>query len=128
VAAAGGSSSVEFRREDLTNLRLPEVSFKHAFSWGVIIHIREAERALGELARVVAPGGSLALYVTNNESWDKKLEDLVRRSLRRPLHRENHEPPLWVAVYGTTCMVRSCGFGSLTSRHWRQNWRNVAFI
>jgi SAM-dependent methyltransferase len=91
VAAAGGSSSVEFRREDLTNLRLPDVSFKHAFSWGVIIHIREAERALGELARVVAPGGSLALYVTNNDSWDKKLEDFFRRILRRPLHREKHD-------------------------------------
>jgi SAM-dependent methyltransferase len=107
VMAAGAGASVEFRQEDLTKLRLPDASFKHVFSWGVIIHIREANRALSELARVVAPGGSLALYVTNNDSWDKKLEDLVRRILRRPLRREGHAlgSGVWYDMHGEKLWV-----------------------
>jgi SAM-dependent methyltransferase len=107
VAAAGASSSVEFRQEDLTKLSLADASFKYVFSWGVIIHIREAKQALSELARVVAPGGSLALYVTNNDSWDKKLEDFARRILRKPLRRENHSlgSGVWYEMHGEKLWV-----------------------
>jgi SAM-dependent methyltransferase len=107
VAAAGASSSVEFRQEDLTKLSLADASFKYVFSWGVIIHIREAKQALSELARVVAPGGSLALYVTNNDSWDKKLEDFARRILRKPLRRENRSlgSGVWYEMHGEKLWV-----------------------
>jgi ubiquinone/menaquinone biosynthesis C-methylase UbiE len=89
VAAAGLSSAVEFRREDLTRLTLPDASFRYVFSWGVVIHIREIDRALDELARVVQPGGKLALYVTNKHAWDHKLESALRLLLHRPLHRQS---------------------------------------
>ena len=107
VAGAGASSSVEFRQEDLTKLTLPDASFKYVFSWGVIIHIREAKQALSELARVVAPGGSLALYVTNNDSWDRKLEDFARRILRKPLRSENHSlgSGVWYDMHGEKLWV-----------------------
>ncbi len=107
VAAAGASSSVEFRQGDLTKLSLADASFKYVFSWGVIIHIREAKQALSELARVVAPGGSLALYVTNNDSWDKKLEDFARRILRKPLRRETHSlgSGVWYEMHGEKLWV-----------------------
>jgi SAM-dependent methyltransferase len=85
IAAAGLASAVEFRREDLTRLTFPDASFHYVFSWGVIIHIHDVEKALDELARVVAPGGVLALYVTNRKAWDHKLESLLRFLLRRPL-------------------------------------------
>lgn len=85
VAAAGLSSAIEFRQEDLTRLTFPDASFRYVFSWGVIIHIREVERALDELARIIEPGGKLALYVTNSGSLDGKVESLLRFLLRKPL-------------------------------------------
>jgi 2-polyprenyl-3-methyl-5-hydroxy-6-metoxy-1,4-benzoquinol methylase len=108
VAAAGAASSVEFSRQDLTRLTLPDASFRYAFSWGVIIHIHDVEKALDEFARIVEPGGKLALYVTNQSAWDHKLERLLRFMLRKPLLGRTtvalgtgtlydlHEQKLWV--------------------------------
>jgi 2-polyprenyl-3-methyl-5-hydroxy-6-metoxy-1,4-benzoquinol methylase len=84
IATAGVGRAVEFRQEDLTRLTFPDASFRYVFSWGVIIHIHDVEKALDELARVIEPGGKLALYVTNNKSWDQKLETLFRLVLRKP--------------------------------------------
>ena len=84
VAAAGLASAVEFRHEDLTQLTFPNASFHYVFSWGVIIHIPNVEKALDQLARVVEPGGKLALYVGNSKSWDQKLELFLRFLLRKP--------------------------------------------
>jgi SAM-dependent methyltransferase len=85
VERAGVADSVEFARADLTRLGFPDEAFRRVFSWGVIIHIRDIERALDELVRVVAPGGRLALYVTNASAWDHKIETAARFLLRKPL-------------------------------------------
>jgi len=79
------TATERFAREDLTRLSFPDGSFRHIFSWGVIIHIRDIESALDELVRVCAPGGRLALYVTNASAWDYKLEAVARFLLRKPL-------------------------------------------
>jgi SAM-dependent methyltransferase len=84
IAVAGVASAVDFRQEDLTHLTFPDSSFRYVFSWGVIIHIPDVEKALDELARIVEPGGKLALYVTNSKSWDQKLESWLRFLLRKP--------------------------------------------
>jgi SAM-dependent methyltransferase len=108
VTAAGAAALVEFSMQDLTRLTFPDASFRYVFSWGVIIHIHEVEKALDQLTRIVEPGGKLALYVTNRSAWDHKLERLLRFVLRKPLEgRESlrlgtgtwydlHEQKLWV--------------------------------
>ena len=88
ASAAGIESSIEFHCEDLTKLSFADASFRHVFSWGVLIHIREVERALDELARITEPGGTLGLYVTNISAFDLKLEALLRFLIGRPLNRE----------------------------------------
>jgi SAM-dependent methyltransferase len=103
VANAGLASAVQFQQEDLTRLTFPNRSFRYVFSWGVIVHVRAVEKALDEFARIVEPGGKLALYVTNSEAWDHKLESLVRFLLRRPLvGRESHPlgNGIWYEMHG----------------------------
>lgn len=85
VECAGVGSMVQFQQQDLTRLDLPDGSFRHVFSWGVVIHIREIDKALDELARVVEPGGTVALWVTNARALDYALERIARRMLRKPL-------------------------------------------
>lgn len=82
---AGVSDKIEFHQKDLTNLDFPDESFDYVFSWGVIIHIPEAEKALDELARIIKPGGKLALYLTNKTALDHKLESFARFMIRKPL-------------------------------------------
>lgn len=81
---AGVSDQIELQKEDLTALSLPSESYSAVFCWGVVIHIPEIARALDELVRTVAPGGRLALQLTNRGAWDHKLERLVRWILRKP--------------------------------------------
>jgi SAM-dependent methyltransferase len=85
VERAGVADSVEFAREDLTRLSFPDGAFDRIFSWGVIIHIRDIESALDELIRVCAPGGRLALHVTNASAWDYTIENVGRFLIRKPL-------------------------------------------
>jgi SAM-dependent methyltransferase len=84
VDAAGVSASVEFQQEDLTHLSFPSNSFKYVFSWGVVIHIRDIELALSELARITAPGGKFALYINNASAIDLDLERFGRALLSKP--------------------------------------------
>jgi len=92
VERAGVAPAVIFEKQDLTRFTFKDASFQYVFSWGVIIHIHEVEKALDELARVTAPRGSLAIYVTNRSSLDQKLEAAVRGILRRPLKERANLP------------------------------------
>jgi len=94
---AGLADRIEFERGDLTALRFADASFDRVFSWGVIIHIPEIERALSELARILSPGGKLALYVTNRRAWDYALLDALG-----PLRRRR-TPPLQKTPLGEGC-------------------------
>jgi SAM-dependent methyltransferase len=132
VAAAGLAAAVEFRQEDLTRLSFPDASFRYVFSWGVIIHIPDVEKALDELARVTKPGGSLALYVTNSRAWDHYLESLLRLLLRKPLDgRESlrlgsgiwyqmHGQKLWVWQFDIEELIRQ-----LTIRGFRLTHKTI---
>jgi ubiquinone/menaquinone biosynthesis C-methylase UbiE len=141
VTTAGYSDVVEFQQQDLTNLSFPDAAFQYVFCWGVIIHIPQIEKALDQLARIVAPGGKLALYVTNKSAWDHKLESMLRFILHKPLSGLEHLPmgngiwydmhgeKLWVwqiDVEALTNYLENLGFrrthriiGEFTEIHWR---------
>jgi SAM-dependent methyltransferase len=90
---AGVADRIAFEQGDLTNLRFEDNSFDCVFSWGCIIHIPDIEKALAELARIVKPGGRLALQVLNRGAWDGFIERTARKLLgKKPL--ESSEQPL----------------------------------
>ena len=86
------TDKIEFYQKDLTKLDFTDSSFRYVFSWGVIIHIPDAEKALDELARIVKPGGKLALYITNKTAVDHKIESFMRFMARKPLTGLQHLP------------------------------------
>jgi SAM-dependent methyltransferase len=115
---AGVASNISFQQADLTKLTLADASYSHVFSWGVIIHIHEADKALDELARVLKPGGRLGLYLTNSRALDHKLERLLRRVLRKPAPDQSlplgvgrwyqmHGHQLWVWQFDVDALTRA---------------------
>jgi len=137
---AGVSEKIEFHQKDLTCLDFPDESFGYVFSWGVVIHIREAEKALNELGRIVKPGGKLALYLTNKTALDHKLEAFARFFLRKPLEREQlalgegcwysmNEEKIWVWRFNAKSLteylatqgfrLRKRRIGELSEVQWR---------
>lgn len=84
-AAKAGFGGIEFSQDDLTRLSLKSGGYPLVFSWGVVIHVPDAEAALDQLARVTAPGGKLALHILGAGSLDDLAERLARKLLGKPL-------------------------------------------
>ena len=70
VEAAGVADRVEVVHADLLELPFPDGAFEVVLCWGVLMHIPEVERAIGELCRVVAPGGAAVVGEGNVRSID----------------------------------------------------------
>lgn len=60
--------AVDVRRMDAEQLGFPDASFDYVFSWGVIHHSRATESIIGEIARVLRPGGRGLVMVYNRHS------------------------------------------------------------
>jgi ubiquinone/menaquinone biosynthesis C-methylase UbiE len=58
----------EVLEADGENLPFGDASFDLVFSWGVIHHTTDMERALGELVRVLRPAGTLVLMLYHRRS------------------------------------------------------------
>ena len=66
LAAFGLEGDVQ--QGDGERLDFEEASFDLVFSWGVIHHSSDMDRALQELVRVLRPGGTIVLMVYNRHS------------------------------------------------------------
>lgn len=87
AAEAGFGATVEFRRADLTEIPLPAGSVKGALCWGVLMHVPPIEKAVADLARIIAPGGVIAISEGNKRS----IQSTFLRGLKRLLRRERAE-------------------------------------
>jgi SAM-dependent methyltransferase len=118
VREAGVEQLVTVGREDLTALSLPDDSADRVLCWGVLMHVPAIERAVGELSRVLAPGGTLVVCEGNVRAPDelalRVLDRLGRTtsSVRTPSGQER-----W----------RETSAGPLLARRTDQRWLIRAF-
>lgn len=60
--------AADVREADAEHLPFPDASFDFVWSWGVIHHSESTEDVVREIARVLRPGGELALMVYHRSS------------------------------------------------------------
>jgi 2-polyprenyl-3-methyl-5-hydroxy-6-metoxy-1,4-benzoquinol methylase len=84
VRAAGLEHLIDIGREDLIELSYAEHSFDYALCWGVLMHVPQIERAIGELSRVIAPGGHLIVHEGNMHSPEAIAVLTAKRMTRSP--------------------------------------------
>lgn len=83
VRRAGFDDRIVLRQGDLMNLPFRDGEFSYILCWGVLMHVPDVERALAELARVLAPGGVLVTSEANMYS----LQSVGMRTLKTLLGR-----------------------------------------
>ena len=83
MAREGLDERVSFRAEKLEQLSFADDHFDFVHCRGVLMHIPDWERALGELCRVLKPGGKLVVIESNLSSIEARLVRLARRLSRR---------------------------------------------
>jgi len=81
----------DVREADAESLPFPDGSFDFVWSWGVIHHSESTERVAAEIARVLRPGGTLALMVYHRTSITFWLNYVLYRGVIRGGLR--HESP-----------------------------------
>jgi SAM-dependent methyltransferase len=81
LALAGLEADV--READAESLPYDDGSFDFVWSWGVIHHSESTDRVIQEIARVMRPGGSLALMVYHRNSMTFWLNYVAYRGVVR---------------------------------------------
>jgi SAM-dependent methyltransferase len=75
--------NVECMQADLLALPFEDASFDFVYSLGVLHHLDETERALGELVRTLKPGGRLRVYLYwKRHGWKGRLLNAVTAARR----------------------------------------------
>jgi len=95
VKRAGMEDRIELRQGDLLKLPFSDATFDFVHSWGVLMHVPRLEDALGELIRVLKPGGKLVVMENNVRSLHVQAEKLARLAkllLRRRVNERKSTP------------------------------------
>lgn len=74
---------VEVLQADIMSLPFKKESFDIIFSLGVIHHTYNTEKAFGELAKLVKPGGKMSVWVYSDEGWKAKIHNRTLVNLYR---------------------------------------------
>lgn len=83
VSSHGFVDRITLHKEDLTALSFADGQFTAIVCWGVLMHVPDLSKALGELARVLTPGGRLVISVANMYSLQAVGIRTTRALLRR---------------------------------------------
>lgn len=70
---------IRLEQQNLLHLSFADRSFHYAVCWGVLMHVPEVAKAVGELSRIMAPGGRLAISEGNMRSLQSRLLRLLKR-------------------------------------------------
>lgn len=111
VAAAGLAAAVTVRRADATALDLPDASVDFVAAAQVYAYVPDVARAIAEAARVLRPGGRLAVLETDwdlctyesadplltRRLLDARAQHFVHPRLPRQMHRLMHGAGLRLA-------------------------------
>lgn len=103
--AAGQLERTEFRQGDLTQLEFPSAGVHRIVCWGVLMHVPAVGKAVAELSRILAPGGTLVVSEGNMRS----VQAVILRWLKRILRRERAEvlhSPAGIEIWEQTASGR----------------------
>jgi ubiquinone/menaquinone biosynthesis C-methylase UbiE len=105
-AAARGIRNAEFRVAELENLPFAAGSFEIVTCRFVFHHFSDPGRVLGEMKRVLAPGGRIMLFdiLTSEDDRSAEIHNRIERT-RDPSHVRMLQAREFVALFAKTGLV-----------------------
>jgi len=97
--------SVETKIADAENLPFENGSFELVYSFGVLHHTPNTQKAIEEVYRVLKPGGKIIIMLYNKTSWHVWLGVpvyLFARSIRKSIRGDRKLVDDWIRVYDGT--------------------------
>jgi ubiquinone/menaquinone biosynthesis C-methylase UbiE len=112
---AGLSPHVELREGDARSLPFADETFDIALAVTTLSHVSEAERAIGEMIRVLRPGGRIGIYDRDPDSFVMWHPDraLTRRVVAAFSDQAHHDGWLGRRAYG---LLLEAGLDDVTVR------------
>lgn len=110
IAEAGLSDRIEVSAGNLLELPMDDREVEYILCWGVLMHVPDVEAAVGELARVLRPGGRIMVSENNLSSWENLLLGVTDR-LGSGNARRRRTPAgveRWFETPGGTLLTRQC--------------------
>lgn len=90
----------EVRQMNAEDMEFPDNSFDHIYSHGVIHHSPDTEKIVGEMYRVLKPGGTINVMVYNRTSINYYFEIMFLRKLFRLALYPKFAPGLFSKILG----------------------------
>ena len=108
IVTGGLQSLASVECQPLESLMFADDTFDFVHCRGVLMHIPEWEAALGQLVRVLKPGGRIVILEANRRSLEAHVVGLVRRMTRRKYRLIETRGGLefWSEVDGAPFVVR----------------------
>jgi ubiquinone/menaquinone biosynthesis C-methylase UbiE len=127
IDVASLPDQIELGQEDLLALSFADDSFERILCWGVLMHIPEVERAIGEVSRVLAPGGRLIVSEANMHSLEATLVRGLRQAFGR--RKDSRRTPAgienWTETPAGPLMTRYANIGWLVEAFAAQDLRLI---
>lgn len=93
--------NLNIMQADILNLPLRNASFDFVFSFGVLMATPDTKKAFMSIARLVKPGGKLAVFIYNNRAtsglWCHKTKEGLSYFCRRITVRLPHRILYWIS-------------------------------
>ncbi len=128
--AAHSGVSIDFRRANAENLEFPDATFDVVYSFGVLHHTPDIEKAVSEVHRVLKPGGKALIMLYARDSLVNLVHKAFRLPYESPRDRKDHCPVVYTysrrgvkELFGAFSAVTvrteypfTYGFGPLTTK------------